>query len=68
MALWPFGKKAKAPEQPTFVFTDTDAGRKSFFKLQCKYGDVKIEKGKGIVALVLDASREFPEIPECGKN
>jgi hypothetical protein len=29
------------PEQPTFVFTDTDAGRKSFFNLQCKYGDVQ---------------------------
>ena len=51
------------PEQPTFVFTDMDAGRKSFFNLQCKYGDVQIEKGKGIIALVLDASQEF-RLPE----
>jgi hypothetical protein len=64
MAFWPFGTKAKAPERPTFVFTDTDAGRKAFFDLQCKYGDVQIEKGKGIVALVLDPSQEFPEFSE----
>jgi hypothetical protein len=62
MALWPFGKN-KAPERPTFVFTDTDAGRKAFFKLQCKYGDTGIEKGKGMIAMVLDPRDEFPEIP-----
>ena len=66
MAFWPFGTKAKAPERPTFVFTDTDAGRKAFFDLQCKYGDVQIEKGKGMVALVLDA-REISRIPDAVK-
>ena len=65
MASWPFGKKAKAPEH-TFEFTDTDAGRKAFFRLQCKYGDVQIEKGKGMVALVLDA-REISRIPDAVK-
>ena len=65
MAFWPFGTKAKAPERPTFVFTDTDAGRKAFFDLQCKYGDVEIEKGKGIIALVLDLSQELPEFTEA---
>ncbi len=66
MALWPFGNR-KAPEQPTFEFTDTDAGRSAFFKLQCKYGDTEIEKGKGLVAIVLDASHEFPGIPQAVK-
>ena len=66
MAFWPFGTKAKAPERPTFVFTDTDAGRKAFFDLQCKYGAVQIEKGKGMVALVLDA-REISRIPDAVK-
>jgi hypothetical protein len=64
MAFWPFGKKAKAPEH-TFEFTDTDAGRKAFFDLQCKYGDVQIEKGKGTIAMVLDASQLFPKIPDA---
>jgi len=63
MALWPFAKK-KVAEPPTFVFSDTEAGRKSFFKLQCKYGDTEIEKGKPLLAIVLDASREFPGIPD----
>jgi hypothetical protein len=49
MALWPFGKK-KVAEPPTFVFTDTEAGRKAVFDLQCKYGDVGIKKGKGMTA------------------
>jgi hypothetical protein len=66
MALWPFGGK-KAPEPPTFVFTDDEAGKQAFFRLQCKYGDTKIEMGKGIVAIVLDASREFPKIPHAVK-
>src|SRR6185437_3763642 len=61
MALWPFGKKASSP--PTFMFSDDQLGRDAFFKLQCKYGDTRIERGKGMVALVLDASREFPGIP-----
>jgi len=62
MALWPL-RQEEGTRAPTFVFTDTEAGRKSFFKLQCKYGDTEIEKGKALVAIVLDASREFPEIP-----
>jgi hypothetical protein len=62
MALWPFGKK-KTSEPPTFVFTDDEAGRKAFFKFQCKYGDTKIEPGKGMTAIVLDPRGEFPDIP-----
>jgi hypothetical protein len=63
MAFWPFGKE-KSAKPPTFVFTDTEAGREAFFRLQCKYGDTQIKPGKGMVALVLDASREFPDIPQ----
>ncbi|WP_296707510.1 hypothetical protein [Rhodoblastus sp.] len=47
------------PSQSVFVFTEDETGRKAFFTLQCKYGDNKIEPNKGIVAMVLDAEREF---------
>ena len=66
MVRWPFGSKEKS-QPPTFRFTDSEAGRESFFRLQCKYGDTKIEKGKGIIAIVLDASKEFPKIPDAVK-
>jgi hypothetical protein len=59
MVLWPFSKKS---DPPTFVFEDTDAGRESFFRLQCKYGDTKIEIGKGMTAIVLNPRDDFPEI------
>jgi hypothetical protein len=36
-----------------------EVGRESFFRLQCKYGDNDIEINKGIVAMVLDAKKEF---------
>jgi ParB family chromosome partitioning protein len=34
-------------DHATFQFTDNEVGRESFFRLQCKYGDTRIEKGKG---------------------
>jgi len=33
--------------------------REDFFWMQCKYGHTKIQPNQGIVALVLDASKEF---------
>lgn len=30
-----------------------------FFEYQCKFGDVKLEEKKGLVAIVLDARKEF---------
>lgn len=47
------------PPHPVFVFTNDEAGRSAFFRLQCKYGDNDIEPKKAIVAMVLDAQREF---------
>jgi hypothetical protein len=70
MAIWPFGKQEKhregtapRPIDATFRFEQTDRGREAFFRLQCEFGDTNITVGKGMVAIVLDASREFPGIP-----
>ena len=61
--MWPLGWSKLRSSKPTFGFTDNNVARDAFFKRQCKYGDTKIEPGKGVVAMVLDASREFPGIP-----
>jgi hypothetical protein len=55
--------KDEAASFKVFRFTDDEKGRDAFFQLQCKYGDVKIEKGKGMIAMVVDPRDEFPEIP-----
>lgn len=52
--MWPFvKKKEKLPS--TLVFKDGEA----FLKLQCKFGQTEIIPGRGIVAYVVDAAREF---------
>lgn len=51
--------KAAPAGRAIFQFTDDEIGRDAFFRLQCKYGDSDIEINKGIVARVLDASKEF---------
>ena len=61
--MWPLGWSKLQSSKPTFKFTNNKVGRDAFFKHQCKYGDTRIEPGKGVVAMVLDASREFPGIP-----
>src|SRR3974377_1283581 len=61
--MGPLGWSKPQSANPTFEFTDNKVGRDAFFKHQCKYGDTRIEPGKGVVAMVLDASREFPGIP-----
>lgn len=45
--------------RPVFMFTDVN----SFFRMQCKYGDTKIELNKGVVAIVLDAGEIAPGVP-----
>jgi len=52
--MWPFSKKPQNNEYK-LVFKDSAA----FFKLQCKYGQTKIVKNQGIIAIILDASKEF---------
>src|SRR4029077_6577760 len=53
LPVWPFRKKV--PQSPRAVFSDPEA----LFRLQCKYGQVEIQPGTAIVAIVLDARKEF---------
>ncbi len=55
--------KDPAASFPIFRFTDDRKWRDAFFQLQCKYGDINIEKGKGTIAMVLYPRDEFPEFP-----
>lgn len=53
--VWPF-KRTKAAGLPNKLpFKDGAA----FLEFQCEFGNTKIEPEKGIVALVLDATKEF---------
>jgi hypothetical protein len=54
--------KDEAADFKVFRFTDDEKGRDALFRLQCKYGDIKIEKGKGTLAIVLDPRDEVPEL------
>lgn len=52
--VWPFSKKKQElPEN--LIFKD---GR-GFFEYQCKFGHTEIIPKQGIIALVLDSSKEF---------
>ena len=59
--MWPLGWSKL--QSSKLELADNKVGRDAFFKRQCKCGDTRIEPGKGVVAMVLDASREFPGIP-----
>ena len=59
--MWPLGWSKL--QSSKLELADNKVGRDAFFKHQCKYGDTRIEPGKGVVAMVLDASREFPGRP-----
>ncbi len=52
--MWPFSRKKKE-STPALVFKDGEA----FLKFQCKYGHTEIIPGQGIVAIVVDAAKEF---------
>lgn len=52
--MWPFKKKQAATHR-VLPFKNGEA----FLEYQCKYGHTKIQPKQGIVALVLDARREF---------
>ncbi|MGE0750624.1 MAG: hypothetical protein AB7K64_08555 [Variibacter sp.] len=49
--FWPFKKRGHA----VMEFHDSEA----LFRLQCKYGDTRIEKGKAIFSVVVDAHQQF---------
>lgn len=59
--MWPFkGRQTPAPRSDnatpgTLYFKSGPA----FFEMQCKYGHTDLKEGQGIVALVLDAAKEF---------
>ncbi|QIG78936.1 hypothetical protein [Stakelama tenebrarum] len=51
--MW--GRKKKSSLREKLPFKTA----KGFFEYQCKYGGTRLEEGLGIVALVLDARKEF---------
>lgn len=56
--MWPFGKKiapAATRRAPNLKFKSAEA----FFEMQCKYGQTDLQKGRGIVAIVLNSREEF---------
>lgn len=52
--MWPFKQKRKS-DIPSLVFKSGQ----DFFDYHCKYMDTKIEPEKPLVAIVLDAKKEF---------
>lgn len=55
--MWPFGKKKSRHQQMPEVLYFKDSG--GFFESQCKYGDTEIRQNVGIIAIVLNAQKEF---------
>jgi hypothetical protein len=53
-AMWPFKGKRK-PELPLLPFKSGQG----FFEYHCKFMDTRIEPGKALAAIVLDAKEEF---------
>jgi hypothetical protein len=53
--IWPF-RKSTAPPRPATLHFKSGA---VFFEHQCKFGHTTIEPGTGVIALVLDAQKEF---------
>ncbi len=58
--IWPFREKRQPPiGKSGLVFAEGPKGAASLFDLTCKYGDVTIEVNKGLLALVVDARKEY---------
>jgi hypothetical protein len=53
--MWPLSKK-KTPSAPTVLHFKNGA---AFLEYQCQFGHTDIQPRQGIVALVLDAKKEF---------
>jgi hypothetical protein len=51
--MWPFGKAKRQTQELKFK------GSKAFFDYQCRFGDTSIEEKKAIVAIIVDAQKEF---------
>lgn len=54
--VWPFSKKAQRRGMPQKLPFKSGA---AFLEYQCKFGQTEIRPKQGIVALVLDSSKEF---------
>lgn len=54
--IWPFSKKSKISSVPQKLVFKSG---KAFFEYQCKFGYTDVIPQRGIVALVLDYSKEF---------
>jgi hypothetical protein len=62
---WPFSKKSS--QSSSAKFSDPQA----LFEFQCKYGQTDIKPGQAIIAMVLDAEKEFgisTKIEETGRQ
>lgn len=55
--MWPFSKKRKSPTG--FPGEVPYKSPETFFEMQCKYGHTDIVPEQGVVAMVLDSSKEF---------
>jgi hypothetical protein len=53
--MWPFTKKKHRSSEFALRFKSGAA----FFEMQCKYGMTELKQNQGIVALVLDAKKEY---------
>ncbi|MBO6669400.1 hypothetical protein [Parvibaculum sp.] len=51
--MWPFGKSRNPAAELVFK------GGKEFFEYQCKFGHTEIREKEAIVAIVVDAKKEF---------
>lgn len=54
--MWPFKKKTEFSELPKKLLFKSGS---AFLEYQCKYGYLDIVANQGIVALVMDSSKEF---------
>jgi len=54
--MWPFSRKPRQDSKPGVLYFKSG---QAFFEMQCEYGHTELEQGQGVIALVLDAKREF---------
>jgi hypothetical protein len=56
--MWPFGKNKRAAPEGTPNILQFKSGT-AFLEYQCKFGETEIRPNHGVVAVVLDSSKEF---------
>lgn len=56
--MWPFGKDKRGVRGGKSNGLQLKSGT-AFFEYQCKFGETEIRPNHGVVAVVLDSSKEF---------